>query len=271
MKPSWSYRFLSLSLILLLYLLAGPSLYARATSDPLAGPDRADAACVADAMTLCLNAGRFQVQVQWATTDGRNGAGQAVALTADTGYFWFFSANNVEMVIKVVDGRAVNNNFWVFAGGLTNVYAVITVTDTQAGLVKVYANPQGTAFQPIQDTGPFSGPPAFDVTGTWSGPASDEKIASTFTFNLTQTGGSVTGTVVVHANTGPVARGTITGTMSGATLTYTIDLPNAGGPGCTVTLEGTANVSAAAISGTYTGNAVCSGPFSGGLISLAKQ
>ena len=134
------------------------------------------------------------------------------------------------MVIKVVDGRAFNNNFWVFAGGLTNVYAVITVTDTQAGLVKVYANPQGTAFQPVQDTGPFSGPPALDVTGTWSGPASDEKVASTFTFNLTQTGGSVTGTVAVRIKPPvQVANGTITGTMSGATLTYRIDLPNAGG------------------------------------------
>ena len=268
-----SARTMAGGLILLLYVIAGPSLYAQATSDPLAGPDRADAACEASSMTLCLNAGRFKVEVRWATTDGSNGAGQAVVLTADTGYFWFFSANNVEMVIKVVDGRAVNNNFWVFAGGLTNVYAVITVTDTQAGLVKVYANPQGTAFQPIQDTGPFSGPPAFDVTGTWSGPASDDIGAGTFTFNLTQTGGSVTGTIAVRS-TRPivsVANGTITGTMSGATLTYRIDLPNAGGVGCSVTINGTANVSAAAISGTYTGIGTCGGPFSGGLISLVKQ
>jgi hypothetical protein len=268
-----SARTMAGSLILLLYLLAGPSLLARATSDPLAGLDRADAACEASPMTLCLNAGRFEVRVQWATTDGNNGTGQAVALTADTGYFWFFSANNVEMIIKVVDGRAVNNNFWVFAGGLTNVYTVITVTDTQAGLVKVYANPQGTAFAPIQDTGPFSGPPALDVTGTWSGPASDEKLTGTMTFNLTQTGGSVTGTVVVRTNPPQVqlANGTITGTMSGATLTYGIDFPNAGGIGCPVTVNGTANVSAAAISGTYTGIGTCGGPFSGGLISLAKQ
>jgi hypothetical protein len=268
-----SARTMAASLVLLLYVLAGPSLYARATSDPVAGPDRADAACEADPMTLCLNTGRFKVQVQWATTDWSNGAGQAVALTADTGYFWFFSANNVEMVIKVVDGRAINNNFWVFAGGLTNVYAVITVTDTQAGLVKVYANPQGTAFQPIQDTGPFSGPPAFDVTGTWSGPTSDEKLVGKFTFNLTQTGSSVTGTSTVRTNPPNVqtANGTFTGTMSGATLTYRIDFPNAGGIGCSVTINGTANVSAAAISGTYTGIGTCGGPFSGGLISLAKQ
>jgi hypothetical protein len=221
-------------------------------------------------VTLCLNADRFKVQVQWATTDGSNGAGQAVALTADTGYFWFFSADNVEMVIKVVDGRAFNNNFWVFAGGLTNVYAVITVTDTQTGLVKVYANPQGTAFQPIQDTGPFSGPPAFDVTGTWSGRASDTLDgAVTFTFDLTQTGGSVTGTFAARKPPNVRANGTITGTMSGATLTYRIYVPTFSG--CSVTINGTANVSAAALSGTYTGISTCSGPFSDGLLSLAKQ
>jgi hypothetical protein len=115
------------------------------------------AACTGDATTLCLNGGRFQVRVAWKTSDGTSGAGQAVPLTADTGYFWFFSSNNVEMILKVVDGRALNNAFWVFAGGLTNVNAVITVTDTQTGAVKTYTNPQGTAFQPIQDTSAFPG------------------------------------------------------------------------------------------------------------------
>ena len=77
--------------------------------------------CSADATTLCLNGGRFEVEVGWTTPQGQSGAGQAVTLTGDTGYFWFFSANNVEVVVKVVDGRAFNSRFWVFAGGLTNV------------------------------------------------------------------------------------------------------------------------------------------------------
>ncbi len=113
--------------------------------------------CSQDASTLCLNAGRFKVQATWATADGASGAGHAVSLTGDTGYFWFFSSNNVEMVIKVVDGRAFNSSFWVFAGGLTNVNVVLNVTDTQTGLAKTYRNPLGTAFQPIQDTSAFPG------------------------------------------------------------------------------------------------------------------
>ncbi len=76
-------------------------------------------------------------------------------MTGDTGIFWFFSSGNVEMIVKIVDGRAVNSRFWVFAGGLTDVDVVMTVLDTQTGLSKTYHNPQGHAFEPIQDTGTF--------------------------------------------------------------------------------------------------------------------
>ena len=105
----------------------------------------ATAACVADPLTQCLNGGRFQVRVHWdALHLGTSGEGQAVPITSDTGYFWFFSANNIELVIKVVDGRPVNGKFWVFYGALTNVQYTITITDTVTGAVKRYFNPQDT-------------------------------------------------------------------------------------------------------------------------------
>ncbi|HZI67991.1 MAG TPA: hypothetical protein VFF17_15630, partial [Thermoanaerobaculia bacterium] len=112
-------------------------------------------ACAADATTLCLNGGRFQVQARWSTSAGQTGAGQAVGLTGDTGYFWFFSSGNVEIVVKAVTGCAFNSRYWVFAGGLTDVQVDLTVTDTLTGAVRTYTNPQGTAFQPIQDTSAF--------------------------------------------------------------------------------------------------------------------
>ncbi|MEO8348290.1 MAG: hypothetical protein ABI610_05215, partial [Acidobacteriota bacterium] len=128
--------------------------------------------CSADATTLCLNNARFKVQVQWTTRQAQSGAGRAVTLTNDTGYFWFFSANNVEVVVKVVDGRAFNSRFWVFAAGLTNVAVAITVTDTETGAVKTYTNPQGVAFQPIQDTDAFVGLEATGGSASSKGPAS---------------------------------------------------------------------------------------------------
>ncbi len=112
--------------------------------------------CTPNATTLCVNGNRFAVTANWTTVDGQTGAGQAVSLTADTGYFWFFSASNVEMVLKVLDACSVNRSSWVFAGGLTNVKVDITVRDTVTGAVRTYHNPQGTAFQPIQDTSAFS-------------------------------------------------------------------------------------------------------------------
>jgi Leucine-rich repeat (LRR) protein len=111
--------------------------------------------CVPGANTLCLSGGRFKVQAGWRTREGQTGAGRAVTLTGDTGYFWFFNESNIEMVIKVLDACGVNQRFWVFAGGLTDVQIDITVTDTRTGDVKTYRNPQGTAFQPIQDTEAF--------------------------------------------------------------------------------------------------------------------
>jgi hypothetical protein len=112
-------------------------------------------ACAADATTLCLNATRFRVQVIWrAPTQGTSGVGQAVPMTSDTGYFWFFSSNNVELVVKVVDGRAFNNKFWVFYGALSNVEYTITVTDMQTGVVRTYVNPQGQLAS-VADTAAF--------------------------------------------------------------------------------------------------------------------
>src|SRR5258708_7842312 len=103
----------------------------------------AAAACHAGALHLCLAGSRFAVTVSWTDFSGHSGAGRAVALTDETGYFWFFSAGNVETILKVVDGRGVNGHFWVFYGALSNVQYTLTVTDTATGAVKTYTNPAG--------------------------------------------------------------------------------------------------------------------------------
>jgi len=106
---------------------------------PLASP----AGCQPASTRLCLGGGRYQVEAFWRTDQGTEGHGTAVALTADTGYFWFFSATNVEAVVKVLDGIGVNGHVWVFYGALSNVEYTLTVTDTQTGLTRRYFNPQG--------------------------------------------------------------------------------------------------------------------------------
>ena len=101
-----------------------PTIYRRGNYRPPSGN------CTASATTLCLSGGRFQVGVTFTTSQGQQGQAQAVSLTSDTGYFSFFDPSNVEIVVKVLDACALNQRGWVFAGGLTNVATVITVTDT---------------------------------------------------------------------------------------------------------------------------------------------
>ncbi len=64
------------------------------------------------------------------------------------------SLGNVELVIKVLDGTAINGHFWVFYGALSNVQYTITVTDTQTQAVKTYTNPSGTLAS-VADTSAF--------------------------------------------------------------------------------------------------------------------
>ncbi|HYH45846.1 MAG TPA: hypothetical protein VEG34_09175 [Thermoanaerobaculia bacterium] len=113
--------------------------------------------CAPGADVLCLGDRRFRVESTW-QANGQSGAGQAAAITRDTGRFSFFEAGNVELVVKVIDGCATNDHFWVFAGGLTNVRTSLTVTDTTNDATRTYDNPAGTPFAPLQDTAAFDCP-----------------------------------------------------------------------------------------------------------------
>ncbi len=103
--------------------------------------------CAQDAATLCLQPGgdTIKVQVNWRTADGRTGVGLGGLLpnTAQGGDFTFFSAGNVELLAKVLDGRPVNQRYWVFTGALTDVEYWITFTDTASGRWVTLHNPQG--------------------------------------------------------------------------------------------------------------------------------
>jgi ELWxxDGT repeat protein len=117
-------------------------------------PAAATGVCAPSATRLCLNGGRFAVEVSWKDFSNRTGVGTAVNLTPDTGYFWFFNAENVELMVKVLDGRPITGKFWVFYGALSNVEYTLTVTDTQTGKSKEYKNAIGR-FGSVGDTGAF--------------------------------------------------------------------------------------------------------------------
>ncbi len=95
--------------------------------------------CTADATTLCIDQtpgdGRWEIKLDWATTlnGGSSGHAHAVPLgsvgVSRGGLFWFFSADNPELIVKVIDGCGYNNRAWVYYSAGTNVGFTITVTD----------------------------------------------------------------------------------------------------------------------------------------------
>ncbi len=112
--------------------------------------------CVPDSTTLCLSGDRFRAAVAFRTAalPPAPGTGYAVPLSPDAGAFWFFSSGNLEVVVKVVDGRPVNERFWAFVAGLTDVEYELTVTDTFTGAIWTHRSRPGTLAS-FADTGAF--------------------------------------------------------------------------------------------------------------------
>lgn len=120
-----------------------------------AGAVEVGSICQAGGQELCLGESeRFRVTARWTTRDGIGGAGpaRALPLTRDTGAFWFFNPSNLEIVLKILDGCAVNDRFWVFLSGLTNVGVEVTVLDTLSGSTWTYAHPAGAPLPTRLDT-----------------------------------------------------------------------------------------------------------------------
>ena len=70
--------------------------------------------------------------------------------------FYFFTPDNLEVLLKILNGCAINNHFWVFFAATTNVEFTIQVTYTQGGRVRRYFNPLNNPAIPVQDTSAFA-------------------------------------------------------------------------------------------------------------------
>jgi hypothetical protein len=119
--------------------------------DPISWPPGSDAG----APRLCLNGGRFAVTAEWTTRTGGHGFGFPVPLTRESGAFWFFDDENLELMVKVLDGCALNGKWWVFTAGLTDVHVVLRVHDLTTGAERSYDRPLGALFTPIADVDAF--------------------------------------------------------------------------------------------------------------------
>ncbi|HSP16332.1 MAG TPA: hypothetical protein VLV78_16410 [Thermoanaerobaculia bacterium] len=113
--------------------------------------------CTPSDSTLCLANKRFSVSVTWNNGGNQGGAGHTLTLTDASGLFWFSSPDNIEMLVKVLDGACgINNRIWVFGAAATSLAYDITVLDNHTGKTKVYHNDNNHAANAIIDTGAFA-------------------------------------------------------------------------------------------------------------------
>lgn len=92
---------------------------------------------------LCLDDGRFRVRAHWKAPVAAVGDAGELPLTPDTGAFWFFDPDNVELIVKAIDGGGTNGHEWIFYGALSNVEYSLDVTDSLTGEAMRYFNPAG--------------------------------------------------------------------------------------------------------------------------------
>jgi hypothetical protein len=125
-------------------------------------------------------------------------------------------------------------------------------------------------------TGPSPSPGSSSLTGTWSGNASDSSGPGQMTWQITQSGGSFNGNLtMIDTATKLTGRGSVSGTLSGSTIRFTIAVPAGGFDAphntCTADASGEGQVNGTTITGTYTGSSSCGGTLASGQITLAKQ
>ncbi|MEM8997020.1 MAG: Calx-beta domain-containing protein [Acidobacteriota bacterium] len=134
---------------------------ARSTTEVTILDDDGMETCAPGDSVMCLQGGRFRVDVEWKTPDGAAGRGTTQPLTDASGLFWVFGSDNIEMLLKILDGCQIPGleAYWVFFAATTNVEYTVRVTDTRTGRTKEYRNPQGMPAQPVQDLGTFTACP----------------------------------------------------------------------------------------------------------------
>jgi photosystem II stability/assembly factor-like uncharacterized protein len=120
---------------------------------------RAGPAAAAEETALPLLGGRFSVTLE--ARDPRSSQTVSGVAMSSGDRFGFFSLPDLtgdpqfpEVVVKMIDTRAIAGKFWFFYTGLTSLDYTLTVTDTVTGAVRTYLS--ATAFCGGADTQAFT-------------------------------------------------------------------------------------------------------------------
>lgn len=104
----------------------------------------AQAAFAVSSPQTTLQNGRFAVDVSWENGAGGRGEGLPVQPPSrDSALFYFFSENNWELMVKVLDGCAINGFYWVFGAASTDVGYTVEISEVGGTRTFEFGNEAG--------------------------------------------------------------------------------------------------------------------------------
>ena len=107
---------------------------------------------------VCLQ-DRFAVKIDQISNHPTDGRGTPVRFgSTDSAFFWFYNDKNFEVMVKVLNGCALNGHWWVFFAGTTNQAFRLQVGDAGSGHVNTYNRFLGPASPAETDTEAFPCP-----------------------------------------------------------------------------------------------------------------
>ena len=107
-----------------------PAVLEDSPSVPRAGAPQ-DLGCLESYHTSCLQDGRFRMKAFAIKPDGEQVKARVKdALIGDeASLFYFFEFDNVELLVKVLDGCGVNGRYWVFGSAATDLEYTVEIKD----------------------------------------------------------------------------------------------------------------------------------------------
>jgi plastocyanin len=121
-----------------------------------AATDGSTAPCGESAQALCLDNGRFEATVEWQDGAKRGARPTMAPESASSGLFSFSTGGELDLLLTVRDGCAVNDRYWLDVATFADAEFTLEVRDTQTGRTWVRFNPAGAAPTPLRDREAFA-------------------------------------------------------------------------------------------------------------------
>jgi hypothetical protein len=154
---------------------------------------------------------------------------------------------------------------------------------TAASVIALACGSQAPSAPSVQTPAISVQPARSDLTGRWTGTGSDSFSAERVTWVLTQSDSTISGTAELApvdpddgscASCHKLRKGTISGTLDGATLALRMSFPAGGDvptPICVTDLSGSVAMAGNQLTGAYSGTDTCEGVYANGQLTLTRQ